>query len=415
MSVTLTGGPFADAKGTAVASGTLRLQLSKDARKSGGQVCRAYQIDIPLDATGNIATNTAVVGNDELTPTDTYYVATVLDSNRSPVYGPVLWTLSGGGTVNVNTINPSTGVASAGVSVNFSADQIYLDRANQDVLLERDSANVLRLATGDSFIPQTDAQELGSSLKRWLMRIVSAVFYGSSSGSTTLQASATASGTLTLPAATDTLVGKATTDTLTNKTFDTAGTGNVLKINGTTVSAKTGTGSVVLATSPAITTPTITDPTISSNAITGSAARLVFKQAMVRVTKSGAQSINNSTTTAITWDTETYDTDTLHSTVSNTSRLTASVTGKWLVTTSIGFAASATGSRIVTIRKNGTTDYAQAASPNAGGSDGVQVTVSDIVDLAASDYVEINVTQNSGGALNVNTSSTQFSMALIGV
>jgi hypothetical protein len=247
------------------------------------------------------------------------------------------------------------------------------------------------------------------------MRIVSAVFYGSSSGSTTLQASATASGTLTLPAATDTLVGKATTDTLTNKTFDTAGTGNVLKINGTTVSAKTGTGSVVLATSPAITTPTITDPTISSNAITGSAARLVFKQAMVRVTKSGAQSINNSTTTAITWDTETYDTDTLHSTVSNTSRLTASVTGKWLVTTSVGFAASATGSRIVTIRKNGTTDYAQAASPNAGGSDGVQVTVSDIVDLAASDYVEINVTQNSGGALNVNTSSTQFSMALIGV
>lgn len=42
-------------------------------------------------------------------------------------------------------------------------------------------------------------------------------FPGSSSGTTTLQASATASGTLTLPAATDTLVGKATTDTFTNK------------------------------------------------------------------------------------------------------------------------------------------------------------------------------------------------------
>ena len=44
-------------------------------------------------------------------------------------------------------------------------------------------------------------------------------FSGSSSGSTTLAASATASGTLTLPATTDTLVGKATTDTLTNKTL----------------------------------------------------------------------------------------------------------------------------------------------------------------------------------------------------
>lgn len=43
---------------------------------------------------------------------------------------------------------------------------------------------------------------------------------GSSSGTTTIQATAAASGTLTLPAATDTLVGKATTDTLTNKTLD---------------------------------------------------------------------------------------------------------------------------------------------------------------------------------------------------
>lgn len=84
-------------------------------------------------------------------------------------------------------------------------------------------------------------------------------FYGSTSGSVTIQANAVAgtATTLTLPATSDTFVGKATTDTLTNKTFDTAATGNVFKINGTQLTAVTGTGSAVLATNPTLTTPTL--------------------------------------------------------------------------------------------------------------------------------------------------------------
>lgn len=50
--------------------------------------------------------------------------------------------------------------------------------------------------------------------------VASFAFTGSTSGTTTVQATAVAgTTTLTLPAATDTLVGKATTDTLTNKTL----------------------------------------------------------------------------------------------------------------------------------------------------------------------------------------------------
>lgn len=84
------------------------------------------------------------------------------------------------------------------------------------------------------------------------------LLYGSTSGNTTVQATAIAgTTTVTLPAATDTLVGKATTDTFTNKTYDTAGSGNVFSINGTAVSAVTGTGAVVLANTPTLITPVL--------------------------------------------------------------------------------------------------------------------------------------------------------------
>lgn len=75
---------------------------------------------------------------------------------------------------------------------------------------------------------------------------------GSSSGSTVVNAAATASGILTLPAATDTLVGRATTDTLTGKTI--AGASNTLTvraasdITGTLPVANGGTGITSLGT-----------------------------------------------------------------------------------------------------------------------------------------------------------------------
>jgi len=140
---------------------------------------------------------------------------------------------------------------------------------SQNIIISQGSGATVTIKPGYSSIIYLDGaggsastREVLTSLKLTaLLEATGVVFVGSTSGSTTLQATATASGTLTMPAATDTLVGKATTDTFTNKTLDTAGTGNVLRINGTQVSAVTGTGSVVLATSPTLVTPAIGTPT----------------------------------------------------------------------------------------------------------------------------------------------------------
>lgn len=71
---------------------------------------------------------------------------------------------------------------------------------------------------------------------------------GSTSGSTVLQASAVASGVLTLPAATDTIVGRTTTDTLTNKTLA-AGSNSITGLTNTNLSGTAGITNTNLANS----------------------------------------------------------------------------------------------------------------------------------------------------------------------
>jgi hypothetical protein len=111
---------------------------------------------------------------------------------------------------------------------------------------------------------------------------VGITFNGSTSGTTTLKASATASGTLTLPAATDTLVGKNTTDTLTNKSIA-AGSNTITGLTNTNLSGSAGISNANLANSTIsgvalglnLNALTFTDYLTSGGTYNGSTARTV--------------------------------------------------------------------------------------------------------------------------------------------
>jgi hypothetical protein len=116
-----------------------------------------------------------------------------------------------------------------------------------------------------------------------------------------------------------------------------------------------------------------------------------------------AQSIANNTWVSVTIDTEEYDSDNGHSTSTNTSRYTVQVAGTYLITGSVGLVANATANRGARLTVSGTPihgTFVKTASPDATGSSGL-VTVGTAV-CSAGDYIECQVNQNSGGALNTN-------------
>lgn len=137
-----------------------------------------------------------------------------------------------------------------------------------------------------------------------------------------------------------------------------------------------------------------------------------------RVYNSANISLTSGADTALTFDTERYDTDTIHSTSSNTGRLTATTAGKYTISGTAAFAANATGARGLGIRLNGTTFIALARVPAvAGGTDITSLTVTTDYNLSATDYVELIGYQTSGGSLNVlagGNYSPEFMMDRIG-
>jgi hypothetical protein len=150
----------------------------------------------------------------------------------------------------------------------------------------------------------------------------------------------------------------------------------------------------------------------------------VFSNSVVRVLSDisarayhdTTQSINDNTTTDIALNNEEYDTDTIHSNVTNNHRLTATRAGKYIVMGRIRWSVSDTGTRQLFLNVNGVTvdqDIIGAIGPVSAQT--LSQHVFAIVQLAATDYVSMSCLQTSGGALTLGsgTDDCTLQMALV--
>lgn len=136
-----------------------------------------------------------------------------------------------------------------------------------------------------------------------------------------------------------------------------------------------------------------------------------------RVYHNADQSVPNATDTPLAFNQERCDTDGMHNTITNSSRITFNTAGVYVVTGHVRYAPNATGVRQAIIRKNGSTLIAVSQFATPFTRAGTNVFVSTIYKFAEDDYVELVCNQSSGGNLNVTASaeySPEFAVAWVG-
>jgi hypothetical protein len=116
----------------------------------------------------------------------------------------------------------------------------------------------------------------------------------------------------------------------------------------------------------------------------------------------------NQTWTLVTFDTESWDTDSMHSTVTDTSRVTINTSGQYLVTFYARFLSNATGYRQLNFRKNSTgnsglgSTMSTIAAPAVNGSM-TFLTRTFELNCTAGEHYELFAWQSSTAALSLDT------------
>lgn len=133
---------------------------------------------------------------------------------------------------------------------------------------------------------------------------------------------------------------------------------------------------------------------------------LTVKPALETI-QTSPQAIGTGAWTSVTFDTDVYDNDGMHSTVTNTSRATAITAGRYLFLASLDFASNATGLRAIKFLINGTTSYAKDGQLAAPSGTDVALFTGITKYLNVADYLELQCWQSSGGNLNTGSGDGQ--------
>lgn len=128
------------------------------------------------------------------------------------------------------------------------------------------------------------------------------------------------------------------------------------------------------------------------------------------------QSIANETYTKLTFSAEEFDTDAIFD-ISSPTRLTVKTAGIYRISGYCAFVFNTTGVRKILIRQSGSAILCLLnVMPVTISNTLTTMMVETTVDMAVNDYVEMEVWQNSGGALDIaNTlSRAYFAMERVG-
>ena len=136
-----------------------------------------------------------------------------------------------------------------------------------------------------------------------------------------------------------------------------------------------------------------------------------------RVNRTTAQTLTTGVAADITFDAERWDTDAMHSLVTNTNRITINTAGLYLLTGNVYYQQVAgTGDRDTYFLVNNTTRVAEVDT-TVGANYFPRHNLTTVYKFAAGDYVTLQCFQNSGGNVNIEVNanvSPEFSATWIG-